>query len=91
MSRMKTMALSIKNDQADRLARELAARTGETLTEAVVKALAERLARESGRGRRQRRVSEELAAIRERCAHLPRLDTRPEDEILGYDEQGLST
>ncbi|MGO8959535.1 MAG: type II toxin-antitoxin system VapB family antitoxin, partial [Streptosporangiaceae bacterium] len=29
------MALSIKSDEADRLARELAAETGETLTEAV--------------------------------------------------------
>jgi hypothetical protein len=31
-----TMALSIKDPEADRLARELAARTGETLTEAIV-------------------------------------------------------
>jgi antitoxin VapB len=85
------MALSIKNDQADRLARELAARTGETLTEAVVKALAERLARETARGRRGRRVSDELAAIRERCARLPRIDPRSEDEILGYDARGLPT
>jgi antitoxin VapB len=30
------MALSIKSDEADRLARELAAETGESLTEAVV-------------------------------------------------------
>jgi hypothetical protein len=34
-----TMALSIKDPEADRLARELAARTGETLTEAIVVAL----------------------------------------------------
>ena len=40
------MALSIKSDEADRLARELAAETGETLTEAVVVALKERLDRE---------------------------------------------
>ena len=37
------MALSIKSDEADRLARELAAETGETLTEAVETALRERL------------------------------------------------
>jgi antitoxin VapB len=43
------MALSIKHPEADRLARELAARTGETLTEAVVVALRERLTRETGR------------------------------------------
>lgn len=40
------MALSIKTDTADRLARELARLTGETMTEAVTKALAERLERE---------------------------------------------
>lgn len=43
------MALSIKSDEADRLARELAAETGETLTEAVVVALRERLDREHAR------------------------------------------
>ena len=38
-----SMALSIKSDEADELARELAAGTGETLTEAVVIALREQL------------------------------------------------
>jgi antitoxin VapB len=74
--------------EADRLARELAARTGETLTEAVVVALRERLARETGRTR-SIPLREELAVIRRRCAALPVLDTRTADEILGYDERGL--
>jgi antitoxin VapB len=39
------MALSIKTEEADRLARELAAATGETLTDAVTNALRERLDR----------------------------------------------
>jgi antitoxin VapB len=39
------MALSIKTEDADRLARQLAAITGETMTEAVTKALEERLER----------------------------------------------
>jgi antitoxin VapB len=82
------VALSIKDPEADRLARELAARTGETLTEAVVVALRERLARETGRTR-SIPLREELAAIRRRCAALPVLDTRTADEILGYDERGL--
>jgi antitoxin VapB len=82
------VALSIKDPEADRLARELAARTGETLTEAVVVALRERLARETGRTR-SIPLREELAAIRRRCAGLPVLDTRSADEILGYDEHGL--
>lgn len=82
------MALSIKNPEADQLARELVAETGETLTEAVIKALRERLLRERGRARPPR-LRDELGAIRRRCASLPVLDDRSPEEILGYDEQGL--
>ena len=82
------MALSIKDPEADRLARELAARTGETLTEAIVVALRERLARETGRGGAIP-LRDELAAIRRRCAALPVLDPRSPDVILGYDQHGL--
>ena len=82
------MALSIKHPEADRLARELAKRTGEGLTEAVIKALRERLARQQGR-KHSRRLSEELRAIGERCAALPVLDARTPEEIIGYDERGL--
>lgn len=84
------VALSIKDPEADRLARELAARTGETLTEAVVVALRERLAREAGRTR-SIPLCEELATIRRRCADLPVLDTRAGDEVIGYDQHGLPT
>jgi antitoxin VapB len=78
----------VKDPEADRLAREVAARTGETLTTAVIVALRERLARLRGRPRR-RRLAEELRRIAKRCAELPTLDARPDDEILGYDERGL--
>ena len=81
------MALSIKHPEADMLARELAARTGETLTEAVIAALRERLKREAGRTR-VRRVSEKLGRIGARCASLPVLDDRTPEEILGYDRDG---
>ena len=40
------MVLRIKDPDADRLARALSRRTGETLTEAVINALRERLERE---------------------------------------------
>ena len=40
-----SMALYINNPKADRLARDVAMRNGESITEAVVKALEERLAR----------------------------------------------
>jgi antitoxin VapB len=84
------VALSIKDPEADRLARELAARTGETLTEAIVVALRERLARQAGRNRAIP-LGEELAAIRRRCAELPVLDDRAGDVIIGYDQHGLPT
>lgn len=82
------MALSIKHPEADRLARELAACTGETLTEAVVVALRERLTRARGRTQAPT-LREELAAIRRRCAALPVVDNRSAEDILGYDERGL--
>ncbi len=82
------MAISLKDPEADRLAREVASRTGETLTGAVIVALRERLARLKGK-RRRRLLRDELRDIARRCAALPTLDDRPADEILGYDEQGL--
>jgi antitoxin VapB len=82
------VALSIKDPEADRLARELAARTGETLTQAVLTALRERLERESKR-KRVLPLRDELAAIRLRYAELPDLDNRSPEEIIGYDEHGL--
>jgi antitoxin VapB len=82
------MALSIKHPEADRLARELASATGETLTEAIINALRERLRREQGRPRPPR-LRDEIRAIRQRCAALPVKDHRSPDEILGYDEKGL--
>ena len=82
------MPLSIKHPEADRLARELANETGETITETVINALRERLLRERGRATVPR-LRDELRAIRKRCAALPVLDNRSADEILGYDEHGL--
>lgn len=83
------MAISLKDPETDRLAREVAALTGETLTEAVRKALAERLERE----RRKRPLDDELAerldAIALHCAQLPDLDTRSAEEIIGYDAFGV--
>ncbi|MGH9152583.1 MAG: type II toxin-antitoxin system VapB family antitoxin [Acidimicrobiales bacterium] len=81
------MALSIKNDQADRLARELAATTGETLTDAVVTALRERL--ERVRTRQRVGVAERLRRLAAEVATAPVLDTRAPEVIVGYDEHGL--
>ncbi len=78
------MALSIKSATADQLARELAALTGESITEAVVAALELRLAAE-----RRRRRDRGLDDVVERFRALPVLDDRSPHEILGYDDRGL--
>lgn len=82
------MALNIRNPVAEQLADELVALTGESKTEAVKKALEERLATVR-RGRRKGKASiEELRGIARRAAaHLkrPYLDHA---ELL-YDEHGL--
>ena len=82
------MTFNIKDPEADRLARELAAETGESLTGAVTTAVRERLERVRAR-RGVRRLADELDEIAARCAALPVLDDRSADEILGYDEHGL--
>lgn len=82
------MALSIKNSEVDRLARELSEVTGETITEAIAQALKERLERETGRPKGSQ-LREEIKRIQNRIDRLSRLDDRSDEEILGYDEHGL--
>ena len=81
------MAISIKDPETDRLARALAMATGETLTEAIRRALEERLARETGRVHRG--IGAEVRRIQERLARLPVRDPRPADDIIGYDPHGV--
>ena len=83
------MPLSIKDPEADRLARAVAARTGETITQAVIGALRERLAREERRSQGLDTLVEEVMEIGKHCASLPVLDPRPPDTLLGYDEHGV--
>ncbi len=83
------MALSLKDKETDRLAREVSALTGETLTDAVRTALAERLEREQLRRGKPARLSARLLEIGAHCASLPDFDTRTPNEIVGYDETGM--
>ena len=82
------MALSLKDPETDRLAREVARMTGETLTVAIRIALQERLERELLR-QGSAGLAEQLAALRTELAALPDYDTRTPDEIIGYDETGM--
>ncbi len=83
------MALSLKDHETDRLAREVATLTGETLTDAIRISLAERLARERLLRGRPARLADQLVALGHDCASLPDFDTRHPDEMIGYDETGL--
>jgi antitoxin VapB len=89
------MALNIKNEEAERLAAEVARMTGESKTEAIRRALAERRQRLSYRvspGDREARALRFLE--REVWPRIPedqigrRLTREEEDEILGYGSSG---
>ena len=84
------MPISIKNNQTELLARKLAELTGETLTEAVRAAVAERYDR-LRRAHSGRSLAGELNAIGLRCAKRPVVSKLSADEILGYDESGVPT
>ena len=77
------MALSIKTEEADRLARELSRLTGETMTQAVTVALRERLERARAEQRPrtpeeiEARTQEILAAAAAFRANLPGADFSP--------------
>ncbi|HEY8054627.1 MAG TPA: type II toxin-antitoxin system VapB family antitoxin [Terriglobales bacterium] len=82
--------LNIKDAEVRQLAHELAARTGQTMTEAVKQALREKLQRERGPGPgRLSPAAERVLARAKRREQTPLLDTRSEDEILGYGKDGL--
>jgi antitoxin VapB len=83
------MPLSIKAPEADRLARQLAAATGETITAAVIIAMRERLERQKRKQEDTQTLIDDLMAIANHCASLPVLDNRTDDEIMGWDENGL--
>jgi antitoxin VapB len=82
------MAVLIKDAHADQLIRQLAERTGETITQAVRTAVAERLQRvplsEAEIAERRHRIAELLAE----ADAMPTVDNRTADEIIGYNEHG---
>ena len=82
--------MKIKDRETERLARELAKATGESVIEALRRSLEERLERlRLKHSRRARLTREKLNDIFRHIDAMPNLDARTEDEILGYDEHGL--
>jgi antitoxin VapB len=85
------MALSIKNDEVERLARTLAARRNISITEAIRQSLA-REVDESGMAKSARSPRlKAMMEVAEKAARIPRVNTKTDDEILGYDEYGAPT
>ncbi len=73
------MPISLKNEETERLARELAHTTGESLTTAVTLAIKERLERTQKAKKREGRM-EWLRELTERTAPLLK-DLPPSDKI----------
>ena len=83
------MGVFIKKPEAEAKIRELASRTGETLTDAIERAVEERLQR-LGPPRRKGRVDhKKLAELLAYFDSLPVDDPRSPDELIGYDEHGV--
>ena len=82
------MAVLIRAERVETKIRELAERTGETLTEAVEKAVDDRLA--ALPPKRKGRVDREgLAKLLAEIDALPRINEHlTDDEILGYNDEG---
>ena len=81
------MAMNIKNDEAQKLAHELARITGESLTGAVSEALRERLQRVQST---QGGLAQRLLRIGRDCAAQLKEPFRSKDHAdLLYDERGL--
>ena len=82
------MAMNIKNDEAQKLARELSELTGESLTAAVTEAVRERLERlqnAQGAG-----LADRLLRIGKDCAaHLKEPFRSADHGDILYDERGL--
>lgn len=85
------MGVFIKKSGAEAKIRELAARTGETLTDAIERAVEERLARlEPPQPHKGRVDRQKLAEVLAYFDSLPKLNEHlTDDEIIGYDENGV--
>jgi antitoxin VapB len=83
------MPLYIRSEEADQLARELAARTGMSITDAVTAALAEKLARTPAPAEidRKRAFLAMVADVQAKSAARALRDPRDHGDML-YDEDG---
>jgi antitoxin VapB len=82
----------VKNPATEAKIRKLAARTGESLTEAIDHAVEERLERLGPPKRKGRVNRKRLAELIAHFNSLPKINEHlTDEEIIGYDENGLPT
>lgn len=85
------MALSIKDEQTDRMVRQYARLHGTSYTGAIKRAVGDALEREGQPLDRDRKAEDFRAFVKQIQAEIaaaPTLDSRPIDELL-YDKEGL--
>lgn len=83
------MALSIKDEETDRLVRKLAQQAGVSFTAAIRLAVRNELDKRRSPARNPARIREAVRELQDEVRKLPILDPRTPDEIIGYDEHGL--
>lgn len=82
------MPITLKNDEVEKMAREVAKLSGCSLTDAIGNALQHQL-RQLKQARRAPRTKNVLLEIASRCGSLPDRDKRSPEAILGYDDDGV--
>lgn len=82
------MAISIRNSRAEQLVREVAELSQESMTQAIIHSLEDRLLHIKGRCAATD-TAEKIMNISRRCGSLPDVDRRTADEILVYDHIGV--
>ena len=86
------MGIIVKNRETEAKIRKLAKRTGESLTAAIDQAVEERLERLRPQKKRGRVNRKRLAELLAYFDSLPKINEHlTDDEIIGYDENGLPT
>jgi antitoxin VapB len=84
------MGILLNNAATEKKIRKLARRTGETLTEAIDRAIDDRLARLSPAQRKKGRLDrKKVAKVLAYFDSLPVDDPRSPDDIIGYNEHGV--
>ena len=78
------MSLNIKNQETERLAQQLAALTGQSMTAVVTEALQEKLNRVKNKG-----MAERIMKISKKCSARLKGMPLPDINDLLYDENGL--